>query len=101
MSGNWISRKKLGDGDPETVRLVTGLWYIDNVAVTATAAALNGAVAGVAVRKNSTGSTYTRPQLNLIEGGNVALTVADDSGTGEVDVTASVPVTSLLKWGTD
>ena len=38
-----------------------------------------------AVRKNSTGSVFTRTQLNFIEGTNVTLTVADD-GT-EVDVT--------------
>jgi hypothetical protein len=41
----------------------------------------------VGVRKNSTGSTFTRPRLNLIEGANVTLTVSDDAGDGEVDVT--------------
>jgi hypothetical protein len=39
----------------------------------------------VGVRKNSTGSVFTRSRLNFIEGSNVTLTVADD-GT-EVDVT--------------
>ena len=29
-------------------------------------------------RKNSTGSIYRRSRLNLIEGANVTLTVADD-----------------------
>ncbi len=43
--------------------------------------------ARVGVRKNSTGSTFTRRRLNLIEGSNVTLTVADDSGDEEVDVT--------------
>ncbi len=42
---------------------------------------------GVQVRKNSTGSTFTRRRVNLIEGANVTLTVADDSGNDEVDVT--------------
>lgn len=42
---------------------------------------------GVQVRKNSTGSTFTRRRLNLIEGTNIALTVADDAGSDEVDVT--------------
>ncbi len=42
---------------------------------------------GVDVRKNSTGSVFTRRRLNLIEGTNVTLTVADDAGNGEVDVT--------------
>lgn len=41
----------------------------------------------VQVRKNSTGSTYTRPRINLIEGSGVTLTVADDGTDNEVDVT--------------
>ena len=41
----------------------------------------------VKVRKNSAGSTYTRSRLNLIEGANVTLTVADDSTDDEIDVT--------------
>jgi hypothetical protein len=40
-----------------------------------------------AVRKNSTGSDFVRKRLNLIEGTNVTLTVADDAGSDEVDVT--------------
>jgi hypothetical protein len=39
------------------------------------------------VRKNSTGSVFTRRQLNFIEGSNVTLTVADDAGNDEVDIT--------------
>lgn len=40
------------------------------------------------VRKNSTGSTYgPRNRLNLIEGSNVTLTVADDGTDDEIDVT--------------
>lgn len=39
------------------------------------------------VRKNSTGSTFTRKRLNLIEGSNVTLTVADDAVNDEVDIT--------------
>jgi hypothetical protein len=45
------------------------------------------ATARTAVRKNSTGSVYERRRLNLIEGTNVTLTVADDSGSEEVDIT--------------
>jgi hypothetical protein len=41
----------------------------------------------VDVRKNSTGSTFTRSRINFIEGSNVTLTVADDAGNDEVDVT--------------
>lgn len=43
--------------------------------------------ARVGVRKNSAGSTFLRRRINLIEGSNVTLTVADDSGSEEVDVT--------------
>lgn len=43
--------------------------------------------ARVGVRKNSAGSTYTRRRLNLIEGSNVTITVADDSTDEEVDIT--------------
>lgn len=39
------------------------------------------------VRKNSAGTVFTRRQLNLIEGSNVTLTVADDAGNDEVDIT--------------
>lgn len=39
------------------------------------------------VRKNSTGSDFQRRRVNLIEGTNVTLTVADDSVNNEVDVT--------------
>lgn len=39
------------------------------------------------VRKNSTGTIFSRPQINLIEGSNVTLTVADDAGNDEIDVT--------------
>ena len=45
------------------------------------------ATARTAVRKNSTGSVFERRRLNLIEGSNVTLTVADDSGNEEVDIT--------------
>lgn len=41
----------------------------------------------IRVRKNSTGSTFSRPRLNFIEGTNITLTVADDSTDGEIDIT--------------
>ena len=44
---------------------------------------------GVQVRKNSTGSTFTRRRLNVIEGPNTTLTVADDAGNDEVAVTVN------------
>lgn len=39
------------------------------------------------VRKNSVGSDFKRSRLNLIEGSNITLTVADDSANNEIDVT--------------
>lgn len=42
----------------------------------------------IAVRKNSSGSAVgTRQRINLIEGSNVTLTIADDGVNDEVDVT--------------
>lgn len=43
--------------------------------------------ARVGVRKNSTGSTFKRRRMNLIEGINVTITTADDSSDEEVDIT--------------
>lgn len=43
----------------------------------------------ITVRKNSGANVGTRPRLNLIEGANITLTVADDAVDNEVDVTVS------------
>ena len=43
--------------------------------------------ARVAVSKNSGATVGTRRRLNLIEGANITLTVADDAGSEEVDIT--------------
>lgn len=43
--------------------------------------------ARVAVSKNSGATVGTRRRLNLIEGSNITLTIADDPGNEEVDVT--------------
>lgn len=45
--------------------------------------------ARVAVSKNSGATVGTRRKLNLIEGTNVTLTIADDAGNEEVDVTVN------------
>jgi hypothetical protein len=50
---------------------------------------------GVDIRKNSAGSVFTRPRINLIEGSGVTLTVADDAGDSEVDVTIAATATGL------
>jgi hypothetical protein len=41
------------------------------------------------LRKNSAGTIFSRPQINLIEGTNITLTVADDGVNNEIDVTIS------------
>lgn len=51
--------------------------------------------ARVGVRKNSTGSTHLRRRVNFIEGSNVTLTVSDDSGSEEVDVTIASTATGV------
>lgn len=40
-----------------------------------------------AVRKNSTGSDFRRSRVNMIEGSNITITMADDPTNNEVDVT--------------
>jgi hypothetical protein len=70
---------------------------LDNVNISATADL--DAVARVGVRKDSAGSTFERRRLNFIQGSGVTLTVADDSGNEEVDITiaASATETSYKK----
>lgn len=49
---------------------------------------IDGAGSGdVTVRKNSGVDIGTRARLNLIEGANITLTIADDAGDAEIDVT--------------
>jgi len=40
----------------------------------------------VVVRKNSGSNIGTRPRLNFIEGSNVTLSISDDAGSNEVDI---------------
>jgi hypothetical protein len=55
------------------------------------------------VRKNSTGTVFSQRRLNLIEGSNVTLTVADDTTDNEIDVTVAASGTTIngmtVKWG--
>lgn len=44
----------------------------------------------VEVRRNSADPTYTRPRINLIEGVNVSMSIADDVTDDEVDVTIAM-----------
>lgn len=48
---------------------------------------LDAKMAGLEVVKNSGSVVGTRKQINFIEGSNVTLTVADDAGNNQVDVT--------------
>lgn len=84
------------DGIPEWIEAPTGdvtsAEFDDHNArhETGGADALSGILdsnAKVGIRKNSAGSTFLRRRVNFIEGSNVTLTVADDSGNEEVDVT--------------
>lgn len=51
------------------------------------------------VRKNSGGSDFSRQRLNLIEGTGITLTVADDAGNNEVDVTIAAALVSGVPSG--
>lgn len=48
---------------------------------------LGDALVGIRARKNSGTTTYERTRINLIEGSNVTLTVADDAADDEIDIT--------------
>jgi hypothetical protein len=41
----------------------------------------------IVIRKNSTGVEIVQPRINLIEGANITITIADDSVNSEADVT--------------
>jgi hypothetical protein len=71
---------------------VNVLWQKDASSPANVSAYLDGATAlgnnaRVTVRKNTGADVGTRRRVNLIEGSNVTLTVADDAGSEEVDVT--------------
>lgn len=80
VAGAHATTHEVGGGDP-----LTGL--LD-------------ANARVAVRKNSTGSVFTRRRINLIEGANVTLTVADDGASEEVDITIAAPDPTVYAYRT-
>jgi hypothetical protein len=48
---------------------------------------LDGYVSGITVRENSGANVGTQPRLNFIEGSNVSLTITNDSGNNELDIT--------------
>ncbi len=54
----------------------------------------------ITVRKNSAGSLYTRRIVNLIEGSNATLTVADDDTNDEIDVTIASASGNIIGGGT-
>ena len=63
-------------------------WTYDDATNTASAAVIaDSTVQKVDLRKNSTGTVFSRRRMNLIEGANVTLTVADDAPNNEVDIT--------------
>lgn len=69
-------------------------WQKDAASPASVSAYLDGATAlgnnaRVTVRKNTGADVGTRRRLNLIEGANITLTVADDAGSEEIDVTVA------------
>lgn len=57
--------------------------------------AIDALLGWVKVRKNSTGSVFSRSRVNFIEGSGVTITVADDSPDNEVDVTIAAASQSV------
>lgn len=75
-----LGRGTAGTGDVEEITLGT------NLSLTGTT--LNASSSSsVEIAKNGGSTVGTRPRINFIEGSNVTLTVADDAGNNEVDVT--------------
>jgi hypothetical protein len=52
----------------------------------------------VKLRKNSGGAEFSRGRINLIEGSGITLTVADDAGNNEVDVTVALGPSLWSDW---
>jgi hypothetical protein len=48
---------------------------------------LDGYISGVIVRENSGSNIGTQPRLNFIEGSNISMTIANDPGNNEIDIT--------------
>lgn len=51
----------------------------------------------VKARKNSTGTIFSRPRINIIEGSGVTVTMADDATDNEIDIT--IDATGGGAWG--
>jgi len=58
------------------------------------------AIARVTIRKNSGADVGSRRRMNLIEGSNITLTVTDDAGSEEVDVTIAAAAGGSGNFGT-
>jgi hypothetical protein len=67
------------------VHTLEGIWAYIRPKVLAMVGSGGGGT--VTIRKNSGADVGTRPRLNLIEGSNITLTVLDDAGGNEVDIT--------------
>lgn len=83
-AGKILGRWNTGAGDAEEITL--GNTFIEIVDGTLDVAD-NSSTQKVQVAKNSGAVTGTRKKLNFIEGSNVTLTIADDAGNDEVDIT--------------
>lgn len=57
--------------------------------------------ARISVNKNSGATVGTRRRINLIEGSNITLTIADDSGNEEVDITIAASAGTVVVSNTE
>jgi len=61
--------------------------YNDGAATITAAVIANSSTQKIEVTKNSSAVVGTRKQLNFVEGSNITLTISDDAGNDQVDVT--------------
>lgn len=84
-----LGRTTAGSGDVEELTAGTGL----SLSGGALSVSANTTTQKVEVARNSGAVVGTRKQLNFIEGTNVTLTVADDAGNDQVDITVNASLT--------
>lgn len=78
-----LGRTTAGSGDPEEISAGTGL----SLSAGSLSVSNDTTTQKVEIVKNSGAVISTRKQLNFIEGTNVTLTIADDAGNNQTDIT--------------
>lgn len=80
-----ITQDTVGAMVPDTATI--DATYDDGAGTLSLAVTADSSVQKVDVRRNSTGTVYSRRRINFIAGANITLAMADDAVDNEVDVT--------------